>query len=155
MAGDTHTYKVIFEDQTFKLTKIQIHFDSPNYFTFHFLDRSEGEVELTRDPHLFRIIIDYLNGYCVLPINPNRLPPSISPDIALVNLRVDAVFYELHGLLDMLDSPPTPLSLEYRKQRLFHHYLMIVHLGKVSRLCCDVGLPNMIDPNHHFVIGKT
>ncbi|CCO32865.1 hypothetical protein BN14_06928 [Rhizoctonia solani AG-1 IB] len=54
----------------------------------------------------------------------------MAPDIALANLRVDAEFYQLHGLLDMLDSPPAPMSLEYRKQRLFHHYLMIVHLGK-------------------------
>ncbi|CAE6507582.1 unnamed protein product [Rhizoctonia solani] len=130
MAGGNTIYKVVIEDQVFKLTKAQIHFDSPNYFTFHLLDKSEEEVELTRDPHLFRIIIDYLNGYCVVPLRLDRLPPAMSPDIALANLRVDAEFYQLHGLLDMLDSPPPPMSLEYRKQRLFHHYLMITHLGK-------------------------
>ncbi|KAF8750624.1 hypothetical protein RHS01_09043 [Rhizoctonia solani] len=111
MAGGNITYKVIIEDQVFKLTKAQIHTDSPNYFTFHLIDKSEEEVELTRDPHLFRIIVDYLNGYCVIPLRLDRLPPTMTPDIALANLRADA-------------------DLEYRKQRLFHHYLMIVHLGK-------------------------
>jgi hypothetical protein len=133
MSGGNITYKVILEDQVFKLTKAQIHTDSPNYFTFHLIDKSEEEIELTRDPHLFRIIIDYLNGYCVVPLRLDRLPSTMAPDIALANLRVDAEFYQLHGLLDMLDSPPAPMSLEYRKQRLFHHYLMIVHLGKVRK----------------------
>lgn len=147
MASNTHTYKVTIEDQVFKLTKSQIHFDSPNYFTFHLLDKSEDEVELTRDPHLFRIIVDYLNGYCVVPLRMDRLPPTMSPDIALANLRVDAEFYQLHGLLDMLDSPPPPLTLEYRKQRLFHHYLMIVHLGKVRNFA---HCPNTANPDLTF-----
>jgi hypothetical protein len=131
MSGNKQKYKVVIEDKTFNLSKSQIHFDSPNYFTSSFLDGPDDEIELSRDSHLFQIIIDYLNGYTVVPIRPDRIPPKTSPETALANLRVDAEFYQLHGLLELLDSPPVHLSLEYRKQRMFHQFLMITHSGKV------------------------
>ncbi|KAG8702591.1 hypothetical protein FRC12_004250 [Ceratobasidium sp. 428] len=130
MSNTKQKYKVVIGDKTFQLSKSQIHFDSPNYFTSCFVDGSDEEVELSRDPHLFQIIVDYLNGYCVLPLRPDRLPPKTPPEIVLANLRVDADFYQLHGLLDLLDSPPVHLSLEFRKQRMFHQYVMITHSGK-------------------------
>lgn len=134
MSKHTQKYKITVEDKVFSLSNAQIYFDSPNYFTAQLVDGPEDELELSRDPYLFRIIIDYLNGYTVLPIRQDRLPPKMSREVALANLRVDAEFYQLHGLLDILDSPPVPLSLEYRKQRMFHQYLMITHHGKVRSL---------------------
>ncbi|QRV82946.1 hypothetical protein RhiJN_25152 [Ceratobasidium sp. AG-Ba] len=130
MANTKQKFKVTVGDKAFYLSKPQIYFDSPNYFTSCFVDGPDDEIELSRDPVLFQLIVDYLNGYCVLPLRPDRLPPKTPPETVLANLRVDAEFYQLHGLLDLLDSPPVHMSLDYRKQRMFTQYLMITHSGK-------------------------
>lgn len=100
---------MIVRDQRFVLSRSQIEFDAPNYFTMCFLgDFTESQlrqVELSRDPHLFKIIVDYLCGYTVLPIRPDVLPPTMSPEVALANFRADAIFYQLEGLLSEVDKP--------------------------------------------------
>ncbi|KAF8600146.1 hypothetical protein BDV93DRAFT_525567, partial [Ceratobasidium sp. AG-I] len=63
------------------------------------------------DPHLFKIIVDYLCGYTVLPIRQDVLPPTMTPEVALANLRADAIFYQLDGLLSEIDKP-APVEAE-------------------------------------------
>ncbi|KAH7335796.1 hypothetical protein B0J17DRAFT_667850 [Rhizoctonia solani] len=103
------------------LRKSQIDFDSPNYFTACFLgDFHEAEtrrIELDRDPDLFRIVISYLNGYVVLPLNERSLPGGASLRPTLLNLRADAQFYQLDGLLKVCDEELNPAPTELRKDQ--------------------------------------
>ncbi|CAE6467312.1 unnamed protein product [Rhizoctonia solani] len=101
-------YTIIMRGKHFLLTKSQIEFDSPNFFTSCFLgDFSEAKsrtLKLSRDPELFQIIINYLCGYTVLPLNDGFAPPFMIPSTVLVNLRTDAIFYQLDGLVEQCDA---------------------------------------------------
>jgi hypothetical protein len=101
-------YTVVVMDKKFVLTKSQIEFDGPNYFTACFLgDFCEAQtrhIELSRNPDLFQIIVNYLCGYSVLPLDENYTPSSMAPATALVNLRADAAFYQLDGLIQACDE---------------------------------------------------
>ncbi|CAE6459630.1 unnamed protein product [Rhizoctonia solani] len=102
-------YTIAVADKTFKLSKSQIEYDSPNLFTSYFLDWSDRStsrrLEISRDPYLFAIIMRYLNGYQVLPLHPTLVPPHCTLETALADLRVDADFYQLSGLSSLLSSP--------------------------------------------------
>ncbi|KAF8750967.1 hypothetical protein RHS01_09023 [Rhizoctonia solani] len=94
-------YTVSIQGIDFTLSKSQIEFDGPNYFTTCFLgdfrESSTRRVELSRDPDLFRIVLSYLSGYTVLPLNERVIPATMSQEAALLNLRADAEFYQLDG----------------------------------------------------------
>ncbi|KAG8713162.1 hypothetical protein FRC11_013063 [Ceratobasidium sp. 423] len=113
-------YTVCIQGREFTLRRSQIEFDSPNYFTTCFLgDFRETEtrrIELDRDPDLFRIVISYLNGYVVLPLNEKSLPGGASLRPTLLNLRADAQFYQLDGLIKACDEELNPAPKE-RKDR--------------------------------------
>ncbi|CAE6419971.1 unnamed protein product [Rhizoctonia solani] len=102
-------YTIVVTGHTFKLSKSQIEFDSPNFFTSHFLnwpdEHTSRELKISRDPYLFTIIMRYLNGYHVLPLHPTLVPPHCTPETALADLRVDAQFYQLNALSSLLSSP--------------------------------------------------
>ncbi|QRV84498.1 hypothetical protein RhiJN_12514 [Ceratobasidium sp. AG-Ba] len=108
-------------DQPFALTRDQIEFDSPNYFTSCFLgefvESQTRTLTLSRDPDLFKIVIDYLNGYEVLPLHESVLPKRMSSEVALRNLLVDAQFYGLDGLITqvnaMVAQASAPSSTQY------------------------------------------
>ncbi|CAE6498826.1 unnamed protein product [Rhizoctonia solani] len=114
-------YTIYIQGREFTLRRSQIEFDSPNYFTTCFLgDFREAEtrrIELYRDPDLFRIVISYLNGYVVLPLNEKSLPGGASLRPTLLNLRADAQFYQLDGLLKACDEELNPAPKERRKDR--------------------------------------
>ncbi|KAG8790789.1 hypothetical protein FRC12_011014 [Ceratobasidium sp. 428] len=99
----SETYTVIIHGGPFVLTRDQIEFDSPNYFTSCFLgeftEARTRTLTLSRDPELFRIILDHLSGYEVLPLHQSVIPKRMSPEVALRNLLVDAQFYLLDGLV--------------------------------------------------------
>jgi hypothetical protein len=101
-------YTVVVLGEKFVLTKSQIEYDSPNYFTACFLgdfrEAQTRQIELSRDPSLFTIIVKYLCGYSILPLNEKQIPPDMSPTSALVNLRADAAFYQLDGLIQACDE---------------------------------------------------
>ncbi|KAF8601050.1 hypothetical protein BDV93DRAFT_546022 [Ceratobasidium sp. AG-I] len=96
-------FKVIVRDTTFKLSQSQIEFDSPNFFTACFLgDFQESQtrtLEISRDPDLFRIVLNYLCGYTILPLSEAAIPMTMTLGTALINLRVDAEYYQLNGLI--------------------------------------------------------
>ncbi|KAG8687214.1 hypothetical protein FRC08_012104 [Ceratobasidium sp. 394] len=101
-------YTVIMRGEKITLTRDQVDFDSPNYFTSCFLgeftESQTRTVTLSRDPDLFRIIIDYLSGYKVLPLHESALPRRMGMDAALFNLLVDAQFYLLDGLITQIKT---------------------------------------------------
>lgn len=96
-------YVVVVRDTRYVLSKSQIEFDSPNYFTKYFFDHTpEAEprvLELSRDLDLFRIVLDYLSGYSVFPLTEKHIPAYSSSQAVLQDLVADATFYELGGLL--------------------------------------------------------
>ncbi|EUC58423.1 BTB domain protein [Rhizoctonia solani AG-3 Rhs1AP] len=101
-------YTVSIQGVDFILSKSQIEFDGPNYFTTCFLgDFRESvtrRVELSRDPDLFRIVLSYLCGYNVFPLNEKIIPPTMTSESALLNLRADAEFYQLEGLAQACEA---------------------------------------------------
>ncbi|CAE7210434.1 unnamed protein product [Rhizoctonia solani] len=114
MKDTTDTYTVIVRDRFFKLTKAQMERDAPNYFTSHFLN-SSGEcatriMEISRDPALFELVLKYLNGYNIFPIHPTFIPSGCTAETALGDLRADAEFYKLDGLVGLCKSKETPKS---------------------------------------------
>ncbi|QRW24019.1 CVNH domain protein [Rhizoctonia solani] len=112
----------------FSLHKSQIEFDGPNYFTFYFLANSkQRRIELHRDPGLFRIIVSYLSGYNIFPLDERSIPPTMTSETVLQNLRADAVFYQLSGLVCACDEF---IEQQRIKQTPQNQYLV---LGNVYR----------------------
>ncbi|KDN34346.1 hypothetical protein RSAG8_12577, partial [Rhizoctonia solani AG-8 WAC10335] len=123
-------YTVVLRGQEFVLTKSQIEFDSPNYFTACFLgDFREAQtkrLELSRNPDCFKLIVEYLCGYEILPLDDQAIPSHMSADSALRNLRVDALFYQLDALVKSCDTVIKP-----RKTRTFpdRRFMVIGHIA--------------------------
>ncbi|KAG9076502.1 hypothetical protein FS749_011731 [Ceratobasidium sp. UAMH 11750] len=111
----SETYTIIMRGQTFTLTRDQVEFDSPNYFTSCFLgeftESRTRTLTISRDPELFKIILDYLSGYEVLPLHTSVIPSRMSPDLALRNLLVDARFYLLDRFIRRIGSGVKSLSI--------------------------------------------
>ncbi|KAF8593874.1 hypothetical protein BDV93DRAFT_566034 [Ceratobasidium sp. AG-I] len=104
----SETYTINMRNEDFSLTRDQIEFDSPNYFTSCFLggfvESQTRTLRLSRDPDLFKIILDYLSGYQVLPLDDSVIPNRMNRESALRNLLADAQFYLLSGLVAQITS---------------------------------------------------
>ncbi|KAG9079985.1 hypothetical protein FRC06_007211 [Ceratobasidium sp. 370] len=96
-------FTVLVSGIPFVLSKSQLERDAPNYLTSHFLDdsghRIRESLEISRDPDIFKLVLRYLNGYHVIPLHGGLIPPSSTATAALADLRADAEFYQLGGLL--------------------------------------------------------
>ncbi|KAH7337808.1 hypothetical protein B0J17DRAFT_664302 [Rhizoctonia solani] len=135
-------YKITLRDTTFTLDRSQVEFDSPNYFTSCFLgsftESQAREIRLSRDPALFSIIVNYLSGYTILPIQP---PSGMSEQATLENLLRDALFYGLDELASMLEEHKSDVkALGEPEERTVKNYVMIVWpvsiwLISISDLC--------------------
>ena len=110
-------YTVVVRGERFVLSRDQIFFDSPNYFTTLFTGTFQKavnrhqEVILHRDPLLFKIIQTYLSGYSILPLPDDWMPAYMSKEAALKNLLEDARFYGLEKLVELLQSTTEGKSL--------------------------------------------
>jgi hypothetical protein len=106
------TYTVIVRGRHFELSRAQVLFDAPNYFSNAFLgsftEARTRTLSLDRNPELFALVVEYLSGYTILPIEPRSLPPTMGVDTALRNLRTDADFFDLRALSAQLQISPTP-----------------------------------------------
>lgn len=102
---NTELYKVTLRDTTFHLDRSQIEFDSPNYFTSCFLgsfaESNARAIRLSRDPALFSIIVSYLSGYTIFPL---QAVEGMAESAVLENLLADALFYGLDELADVLEE---------------------------------------------------
>ncbi|EUC60576.1 hypothetical protein RSOL_352460, partial [Rhizoctonia solani AG-3 Rhs1AP] len=121
-------YKLTLRDTTFTLDRSQIEFDSPNYFTSCFLgsfsESHAREIRLSRDPALFSIIVNYLSGYAILPVQP---PVGMSDQAAVENLLRDALFYGLDELAAMLEEHKSEKKAPMMpEERVVKSYVMIV-----------------------------
>ncbi|KAG9112799.1 hypothetical protein FRC07_007863 [Ceratobasidium sp. 392] len=94
--------KIIVSGTKFVLTQDQFKVDGPNYFTdavAAYTGRFRGpQVKVSRNPELFKLVVDFLNGYAVMPKDA-PLPQGIpSRKVALRNLIAEAKFYRLNSL---------------------------------------------------------
>ncbi|KZV84405.1 hypothetical protein EXIGLDRAFT_290379 [Exidia glandulosa HHB12029] len=122
MSGDQYT--VVLRGETFTLYRDQIEFDSPNYFTALFLgdfrESRTQRVALSRSPDLFRVIVEYMSGYTVLPLAPAMVPSTMTPETALANLLNDAEYYQLSGLVRLIRPAPCALLVPPEAYRAFN-----------------------------------
>ncbi|CAE6406393.1 hypothetical protein ACGC1H_000323 [Rhizoctonia solani] len=110
--ADEDIYHVVVQGVEFELARSQVEFDSPNYFSTSFLgdfrESRTRRVKIARDPGLFKIIIKYLTGYQVLPLSYSLVPSGMTTEAALANLRADATYYQLDGLVHAIDAIGIP-----------------------------------------------
>ncbi|KEP46231.1 putative BTB domain protein [Rhizoctonia solani 123E] len=129
-------YTVVLRGQEFVLTKSQIEFDSPNYFTACFLgDFREAQtkrLEISRNPELFKLIMEHLCGYDILPLDDNAVPSHVSLDTVLRNLRADALFYQLEALVEACEDiiDPSKTNRSY----------MVIGYTTISRIVNDASV---------------
>ncbi|KAI0742410.1 hypothetical protein C8Q80DRAFT_1109188 [Daedaleopsis nitida] len=112
---DDLTYTIIVRGEEFQLSRSQIAFDSPNYFTdcfsSGFAEARDRILRLDRNPTLFALIVEYLSGYSILPLSPDMLPAGMSVTAAVRWLRQDAEFYDLKRLLSLIVCPLPSVEL--------------------------------------------
>ncbi|KAH8915765.1 hypothetical protein BT69DRAFT_1340928 [Atractiella rhizophila] len=104
----TTVFQIFVRESEFTLSKTQIMFDSPNFFTRAFFGEFEEansrSVRIDAHPQLFKIVIDYLSGYDVFPIADTAIPSTMSKDTALKNLMKDAAFLDLDRFTQLLQE---------------------------------------------------
>ncbi|GAA6013106.1 hypothetical protein JCM11491_005184 [Sporobolomyces phaffii] len=102
-------YTVWARETPFRLTRSQIEFDSPNYFTSAFLsgqfaESASREIRTDKHPQLFALVVEHVSGYTILPLQPSALPSCMSVKAAHENLSRDAKYFGLDQLVALLDS---------------------------------------------------
>jgi hypothetical protein len=138
--GSSIRYTVVARDVSFTLSKAQISLDSPNSFTAAFLGEfSEAEshsVNIDTDPGLFKIIVDYLSGYDILPLDAKALPHRMTMVRATRYLAKDADYLGLNGLQALLLSSeeilPDPVASSASAPVARFHVGRPLHFSPVS-----------------------
>lgn len=111
-ADDNDTFIINLRGVSIPLTRSQIEADSPGSNLFassllgDFIESSNKSMKLDRSPGLFRIILDHLSGYTILPLD-KEMPKEycgngMSQERALRYLIDDSDYYgfmRLHNLL--------------------------------------------------------
>ncbi|KAH8913938.1 hypothetical protein BT69DRAFT_1343827 [Atractiella rhizophila] len=104
----TTVFQIFVRETEFTLSKTQIMFDSPNFFTRAFFGEFEEanshSIRIDVHPQLFKIVIDYLSGYDVFPISDTAVPSTMSKDTVLKNLLKDAAFLDLDHFTQLLQE---------------------------------------------------
>lgn len=138
-------YIILIHGKRYVLTKAQVEFDSPNYFTKQFFgDTPEAQsrtLELSRDPDLFKLVLDYLSDYWVIPLNVPVIPPR-SAFRTLNDLLRDAKFYELRKLESACQSlmPAAQKAGENaKKESMREKYIMMTGMASSDGNEADTG----------------
>ena len=76
------------------------------FFEGSFKESKEGvqELKLYRDSYLFKFIHMHLAGYEILPLPRDDMPWYLSEGSRLTNLLLDARFYGLDSLAEVLEA---------------------------------------------------
>lgn len=96
--------------ESFVFTRAQLESDPGNYFAEYFLigfkDVPYGtrELEIEKEPLLFKLIQAHLRGYDILPLPDQWIPPYMTKEGALKNLYKEAQFYGLWNLQNRIDE---------------------------------------------------
>lgn len=96
---DPELFTISLQGQMFQLDAQQINFDPSPMFRFEYRD---DPLYSTRSPLIFSIIVDYLNGYEVIPIVEGR--GGMSRDQVETNLLLDAEHFGLKNLVQLLKT---------------------------------------------------
>ncbi|PIL26305.1 hypothetical protein GSI_12061 [Ganoderma sinense ZZ0214-1] len=111
-----NAYTILVRGEQFQLSRNQIDFDSPNFFSTcfssGFTESAKRTVTLDRNPALFALIVEYLSGYPILPLSAQAAPPLMSLAMARRCLLADAQFYGLQKLAALLAT--STLNLDTR-----------------------------------------
>jgi hypothetical protein len=103
------TYTILVRGQPFHLSKAQISFESPNLLTNSFLgdfaEASSRTLKLDNNLDIFAIIVEYLSGYPILPLDDSMLPGRMSVQVATRYLAKDADYLGLTRLHESLRAP--------------------------------------------------
>lgn len=97
-------YTIIVEGERFSFTRDQLDSDPGNFFATYFsggfpeVPYGTKEMEIEKEPLLFRLIQAHLRGYDVLPLSDQFVPPYMTKEGALNNLLKEAAFYGLWNL---------------------------------------------------------
>lgn len=133
--SETPGYNVVVRGEVFTLSKGQITFDAPNLFTQSFLgefsEAASRTLSLDSDPQLFSVIVDYLSGYPILPLDREELPRRMTVAKATRYLAKDADYLGLTRLSSMLAIPPQAF-LEFSNVSPLSVNLMDVIRGNVG-----------------------
>ncbi|KAG8818528.1 hypothetical protein FRC17_010803 [Serendipita sp. 399] len=103
-------FTIIVSGERFVFTKDQLESDPGNYFAEYFLigfkDVPFGtrEMEIEKEPLLFKLIQAHLRGYDILPLPDQWIPPYMTREGALDNLLKEAQFYGLWNLLNKIEE---------------------------------------------------
>ncbi|KAG9124431.1 hypothetical protein FRC07_011673 [Ceratobasidium sp. 392] len=131
--------QVIVSGIKFVLTQDQFKVDGPNYFTdavaAHTGHFRGPQVKVSRNPELFKLVVDFLNGYDVMPQGA-PLPAGIaSRKVALRNLIAEAKFYRLSSLENIAQE-----GLRQLETRSVTRHVMLSRKATTD----DWGLPSFI-----------
>ncbi|KAG8765823.1 hypothetical protein FRC16_007847 [Serendipita sp. 398] len=103
-------FTIIVSGERFVLTRDQLESDPGNYFAEYFLigfkDVPFGtrELEIEKEPLLFKLIQAHLRGYNILPLPDQWIPPYMTKEGALDNLMKEAQFYGLWNLQNRIEE---------------------------------------------------
>lgn len=102
-------YQVFVRGIVFRLSKDQIEYDAPNFFTNRFdlapnFDRYDAIVHLDFfNPIIFQIVIDYMCGDEIFPL-PKILAGTKTQEVVFITLKKYASYLALEGLKNELDE---------------------------------------------------
>jgi hypothetical protein len=97
-------YTIIVDGERFSFTLDQLESDPGNFFASYFnggfkeVPYGTREMEIEKEPLLFRLIQAHLRGYDILPLADQFVPPYMTKEGALNNLLKEATFYGLWNL---------------------------------------------------------
>ncbi|ORY75382.1 hypothetical protein BCR35DRAFT_256224, partial [Leucosporidium creatinivorum] len=100
-------FTIITRGNSFHLSRAQVEYDSPNYFSAAFLQHDFAEARskvlyTDRNPQLFALIVEHLSGYKILPLAEKALPQTMNAELAHANLLADAEYFQLDQLGDQV-----------------------------------------------------
>jgi len=137
--NDMSSFTIILRGVSFALEEENLRFDSPNYFTSYFLGEFEEGAEgkrlltLNRHPEIFRIIFEYLSGYEIFPLADGVIH-GMSTLALLENLRRDALFFGLDGLVGLVDHHLQNMRPKVRIDYQHTLFVSLISLDAPSRL---------------------
>lgn len=120
------TYTIILRGESLSITRAQIEADSPgaNFFASSllgdFMEASHRAITLDRHPGIFKIILDHLSGYTILPLDEEYVEGVCGREMttqrAMRFLSDDADYYGFTRLKEMLNEEVNRQNDEKSKQ---------------------------------------